>query len=167
MFTLVGLFFAIAGVGWLRERQDVREHRRIILGRLDAFERKLALLRVGDPLAKVNELFPGWRDEVVGGEGEIELYCRRDYAENPAYINHYYWRYVIAIASGEVSEIERRMGKTSHGDCFGSSGPLYYFGRAWYSSVRAPWSPQLAGAVGAGPAVRPYRDVGGRSPSTT
>jgi hypothetical protein len=87
-------------------------------------------------LEKVNELFPGWGDEVVGGEGEIELFCRRDYAENPAYVNHYYWRYVIAISSGKVSEIERRMGKPTHWDCFGSSNPLYYFGRAWYSSVR-------------------------------
>jgi hypothetical protein len=43
---------------------------------------------------------------------------------------------VIVISSGEVSEIKRKTGKTIHWDCFGSSGPLYYFGRAWYSSVR-------------------------------
>ena len=136
LLTLVGLFLGIAGVGLIRERLDVRKHQQIIRERLVEFERKLALLRVGDPLEKVNELFPGSGDEVADGEGEIELYYRRDYAENPAYINHFYWRYVIAISSGRVSEIERRMGKTTHWDCFGSSGPLYYFGRAWYSSVR-------------------------------
>jgi len=55
---------------------------------------------------------------------------------NHAYINLYNWRYVIGISSGKVSEIERKTGKTVHWDCFGGSGPLYYFGRAWYSSVR-------------------------------
>ena len=76
---------------------------------------------------------------------------------------HHGFQWVVAAGlprgsgSGSVRPVVRRMA----GRMRGASGVKEKCVR-----VRAPWSPQLAGAVGAGPAVRPYRDVGWvRSPS--
>ena len=111
-------------------------HQQIIRERLVEFERKLALLDVGDPLEKARNLFPGSGDEVVDGDGEMVFWLVSGYDENPACTNIWHTRFVIKVVCGTIATTGRSSGPIDHQDRFGFGGPLYYFGRAWYSSVR-------------------------------
>ena len=127
------IFLVIAGVGWLREKRDVREIRKAFSEREAELRSKIEQVGEGVPVEEFQKLFPEVRPENNGWDWVVWIPVHYD--ESPSCTNiggenkYFSGREVVRPDKFKSG------GGFSHGDRFGPGGLVYYFQRAWYSSV--------------------------------
>lgn len=132
---LLAIFHLIAGIGWLRERHDVRVNQERFRALEREFREKFDQIHEGDSLEKVIRLFPGSDRDMVSGSGKIEFIIRTGYEENSSCTNVKEKTAQLIIVAGKVARADVAGGGGKHMDRFSPPTPWYYFWRAWRSSV--------------------------------
>jgi hypothetical protein len=132
IFLVVG-FFGIAGVGWLRERHDVRVMREKFQREEAEVRGKLEEIGEGVLIGEFNRIFPNARRDE--GSGEWSVWIPTGYEETPFFTNISDERVYFELEDGVVRQMKnKRSAGGLHADRFGPGGFFYYFLRAWRSS---------------------------------
>ena len=145
----------IAGVGFWRERHDVRVKQERYRLEEREIRMKLDEIHEGDSLEKLRRVFPNEVTcaKLVDGTGEIAVFLRTGYNENSSCTNIQTETRYISVVSGKVVWSCKSAVGGKHMDRFALPTPWYYFKRAWYSSAVQRQAP----VPGAGREIREVR----------
>ena len=127
-------FLGIAAVGWFRERHDIEVMRARY--RQIEIELRSKIDQVGDgvPLEVFQQILPNAGHDPYSDEWIV--FIPTGYDENPACTNKMHKSLFFKVNGDLVKPVEFKSGiGGTHGDRFGPGGVLYYFWRAWYSTI--------------------------------
>ena len=134
----VGIVYnAVAGVGCWRERHDVRVVQERFRQEELEIRPKLGEIHEGDPLEKLQRLFPEGHADVVDGTGYFRIFLNTRYNEDSSCTYLWWETHSISLVSGKVEAADAHVAAGGrHTDGFSWPSPWHYFARAWYSSDR-------------------------------
>lgn len=133
-------FLGIAAVGWFRARHDI-EVMRVRYRQLEiALRSKIDQVGDGVPLEVFKQILPNACHDPQRSEWIV--FIPTGYDENPACTNKDEESRYFKVDGDVVKPVEFKIGIGGHHyDRFGPRGVLYYFWRAWYSTIESDGSP--------------------------